>query len=189
MLNKLKSRMAGKKILFAVTILLFGFIARAQESAPDFPWDDVTNKVSYTDVVEVDGVTAADLFKRLTDWFNTYYSNPTNVIQSNDTEKKEIVGQHRFDTFLTDKEVKSKDATMQYSIAVACKEGRFKYTITDILKYQSPKIPIEDWLATDPPAEALIPTLIQVDSFFIMLTDDLITKMETEPKVRDDDDW
>lgn len=178
-----------KKIFFAAAILFSGLITRAQESAPDFPWDDVTNKVSYNDVVEVDGVTASDLFKRLEDWFNSYYSNPANVIQSKDTEKLVITGQHRFDTFLTNKGVKSKDATMQYEISVGCKEGRFKYTITDILKYQSPKIPIEDWLQTDPPAEALIPTLIQVDSFFILLTDDLITKMETEPKKRDDDDW
>ncbi len=111
------------------------------------PIDQSTGKARYEEVVTVSGTSQAELFKRLDHWFNTFYKNPTSVIESKDEASGKIKGKARVDLFTAvPNQPKAKKGLEYYSIEVAVKDGRYKYTVNDIFFYNTPKIHIETWM-------------------------------------------
>lgn len=128
--------------LFVAFIVLFCLDVMAQ-----VPVDQTTGKARYEEVVTVSGANQAELFKRLDHWFNTFYKNPASVIESKDEAGGKIKGKARIDLFTTvPNQPKAKKGLEYYSIEVAVKEGRYKYTVNDIFFYNTPKIYIETWM-------------------------------------------
>jgi hypothetical protein len=113
------------------------------------PIDQTTGKARYEEVVTVSGTTKDDLFKRLDHWFNTYYKNPSSVIEAKDEATGKMKGKARIDLFTTvPNQPKAKKGLEYYNIEVSVKDGRYKYTIDEIFFYNVPKVPLETW-ATD----------------------------------------
>lgn len=177
--------------LVVTALLSTGFwTINAQESAaPSFPIDEKSGKVVYEEVVQVADVSQAELYDRAHNWFMTFFTNPGQVIQSADAEAGKIVGKHRLAIFKTHKGITGKAGNMLYTITLFTKEGRYKYKINDIVKLQTPKLPIEDWLEMDPRKPEIDDFLSQISTFYDELIADLNAKMKAGPEDNNEDDW
>jgi hypothetical protein len=134
--------------LIALFILL-GFTLSMQ--AQEVPVDDKSGKITYVKVVDQAG-TKDELFERLNKWFNTFYKNPKGVIQSSDATAGMVVGKHRFYSEIVTFDKKGREAgrtrggSIQYIITVSCKDGKFRYHITDVILLKAPKVAAETWI-------------------------------------------
>lgn len=130
-----------------IICLIIGTKAMAQdnESSMSFPIDDETGKVTYEEVVKEDGVSKEKLYDRAHQWFQSYFTNASGVIDKKE-DGKGIWGQDRF--FLWDKDggQKRRAGLIKYDIDIQVKEGRYKYKITEIFKQQSPRLFINEWV-------------------------------------------
>lgn len=136
-----------KRIALSVLMLLFAMAAFAQ---PPVPIEEGSGHVVYTEVVNVAGANQAELFKRLEHWFNTYYKNPTSIIQTKDASTGKIDGKHQFYVYNEVNGKKNQFGQVKYTITVDVKEGKFRYKIDDIYFFKAPKLYVEAWL--DPKA-------------------------------------
>lgn len=134
------------KTLFSLSLMLLtGVCLFAQK--PAVPLDETTKKAIYTEVVKVEGASQADLYSRALAWFKTYFPNPTSVIKTQDPATGVVSGQHGIYLFKTlDGGEKHKAGQVRYTVEVQVKDGRYKFTIEDIFKLESPKVYLEEWL-------------------------------------------
>ena len=134
------------RALFMAVILGLPGILIAQEIAPAMPVNHETNIITYQDVVKVDGL-KKDLFNRAIEWINVYYKNPADVTKVRNPENGFIEIFHRFDLHRIDDKGNKIDAgIVVYTLRLALKDGRYKYTLTDMSLKQSSRYPIERWL-------------------------------------------
>lgn len=129
-------------------LLVLSFAFYSTTLLAQVPIDLTTGKARYEEVVTVAGANKDELFKRLDHWFNSYYKNPTSVIESKDATIGSIKGKYRIDLFTTvPNQPKAKKGLEYYTIEVNVKDGRYKYTVSDIFFYNTPKIYIETWVS------------------------------------------
>jgi len=185
-----------KHLLFASLMVCSLAPAIAQNPAPKMPVDEVTQLITYTDVVEEKGLNKDTLFNRAHRWFKTFYKNPVDAIKKADAEARTIEGGYRFPIQKPDPTSKKQPAPMvsaglvNYKITVMCKDGRFKYEIKNISWQQASVYPIEKWL--DPKAPGYDPVfavyLKQVDDYMKDLIQSLERAIETEP-LKKQEEW
>lgn len=117
-----------KKVLFLLMAL--GMVIpslKAQEVTP----------LTYSEVIQVDGVSKDELFNRAKLFFVNTYNNATKVIQTEDKETGIIAGKAITGHSITMGKFSGSgatDAPASYTITLAVKDGRYKYTITDIVQ-------------------------------------------------------
>ena len=144
-----------KKIAMFATMLVIVAVAFAQKPfqlpVPDLPIDERTNLVTYQDVVKQEG-TPQVLYDRAMAWVKKYYKNTAEVIKKADPEKSVIEMRSSVRIFS-----KQKDGTMMqknivyYNFKLECREGRYRYTITNFNEKAAAAAPIENWFKTDSP--------------------------------------
>ena len=144
-----------KKIALLATLLVIAAVAFAQKPAqlpvPDLPIDERTNLVTYQDVVKQEG-TPQVLYDRAMAWVKKYYKNTAEVIKNADAEKSVIEMRSSVRIFS-----KQKDGTMvqknivYYNFKLECRDGRYRYTITNFNEKAAAAAPIENWFKTDSP--------------------------------------
>ena len=156
---------------------------------PSLPIDEKTQKVVYTEVVQVEGVSQAELYKRALNWFKTYFPNPASVIKVQDTTEGKISGQHAIYIYKDIDGAKHKYGQVKYMIEVQVKDGRFKFTINDIFKLESPKVYMEEWLdETHQDKVNRFSYATQVDTHMKELIEKLKAAMQ-QVKVEEKEDW
>ena len=111
-----------------------------QVAIPELPMQD--GKVIYTAVESVEGDQKA-LYTKALKWFNSYYKNPSSVITSKDEATFTITGKHRFPVYMDDNGAQVRGPLCMYNIKVLCKDGRYKYEITDVKQKTASGYPIE----------------------------------------------
>jgi hypothetical protein len=132
--------------LFTLTAAGIGSQLKAQDSTPSLPINPDTKLITYQEVVKVEG-TSKDLFSRAIDWINVNYKNPADVTKVRDPQSGLIEILHRIELERTDKQETKIDAgIIIYTMKLELKDGRYRYTITDLNLKQSSKFPIERWL-------------------------------------------
>lgn len=146
-----------KKIVLSLFVLAIALCANAQKPnsklpVPDLPIDERTQLVTYQDVVKQDGATPKVLFDRAMEWAKKYYKNTNEVIKNADAEKGVIEMRSTVRIFS-----KQKDGTMMpknvvyYNFKLECRDGRYRYTITNFNERAQSAAPIENWFKTDSP--------------------------------------
>lgn len=115
-----------KKLLFIAT-LFFCLTANAQQDEKMHGILPVKNeKICYSEVVEVPGVSKDELYNRAYTWFVKTYKSAKDVIQMADKESGKIIGKgwftHPFSKIKT-----------EHSVTIMVKDGRYKYIITDFI--------------------------------------------------------
>ncbi len=176
-----------KKVALPLLALMFAFLTNAQ--AP-VPIDEATGHVVYTEVVNVPGVSQAELFKRLEHWFNTFYKNPTSIIQTKDAATGKIDGKHTIYVYNEVNGKKNQHGQVKYTITVEAKDGKFRYRIDDIFFFQTPKLYVEKWLDEKAPNKtAQFGYLQQVHDYMTDLVNQLKTTMNKPAPVKAGDDW
>lgn len=111
-----------KKLLLIVLASIFcgSILAQTNEPTP----------ITYSAVVQVDGVDADELFARGRQWFAQSYNNSKVVLQM--AENNRLVGKALL-SFKYDAKVYSVfDCQVDYHILIECRDGRYKYTIDNL---------------------------------------------------------
>jgi hypothetical protein len=190
-----------QKILFVSAVtLLFAFSAGAQKKKdvapppppPQLPMDN-TNKITYEEVINVPGKSADEIYKKIVNWFQTYYKNPGEVIRESDSLKRSVTGKPRFRIQNPpDKEGTKSDAGLvQYTITIAAKDGRFKYTLTDFNWKGNSYYACEKWYDTALPSHtpAMNDYLLQTDNYAKTTIGDFKISITTDKQVQNKDNW
>ncbi len=143
------------KIKRTVTLILFAGLflpAAAQDTtAPDIPVDEITGQIIYQEVVPEEG-TKRELFNRASEWLHQFFANPVYVTKVRDASSGVIKGKHQFELEYTDDDGNiRKGAMIIYDFRIECRDGRYRYTIDNLLRKQASRYPLERWLdKTDP---------------------------------------
>ena len=184
-----------KKFLILPASILIAFFTSAQKSAyqaPNMPVDEETKLITYSNVIEVPSTGKSELYKRAESWMMTYFKNPTEVIRERDSSAAKITGKPRFRIYNEPGEngVKMDAGLVQYSLTFACKENKYKYTISEINWKQASYFPVEKWVEQK--------DRYKQNNYFLFQTDSIIKKeiiqnfekaMKTAPKKSNKDDW
>ncbi|CAN5636678.1 hypothetical protein BH11BAC2_BH11BAC2_04730 [soil metagenome] len=143
--------MSTKTIIFSFLFSLAGILnlsAQQQKPTPVLPLDDVSKLITYSKAQEIAGQTAGQLYQKAISWAGTYYKNPTDVIREKDSVGGKIVCKARFKiSNPADKKGVASDAGLvQYTLTLQFKEGKYKYTLTEINWKQTSYYPAEKWM-------------------------------------------
>ena len=190
-----------QKILLAVLMIaVISFSADAQKKTkeeplpvPQLPVDAESRKITYEEVVDVQGKTADELYRKILAWFRSYYKNPGEVIRENDSIGKAVTGKPRFRiSNPPDKEGTRTDAGLvQYTITIAAKDGRFKYTLTEFNWKGNSYYACEKWYDTALPSHtgAMDEYLRQTDNYAKTTIADLKNSIANDKPLKDKNDW
>lgn len=90
--------------------------------------------LTYTEVVQVDSISAIELYSRAKFWFVTAYNSANDVLQMDNKENGEIIGKaimkYNPNVFVGSETTKG---NIKYTIKIFVKDGRYKYEITDFI--------------------------------------------------------
>jgi len=187
-----------KSLLLALTIAspCFAFSQLSdfdftQAGYPEFPVDEATQMVDYSEVVDVEGKSADELYDLGLEWINTYFKNSSSVMQVKDKESHTLEGKHSFYVMKDIKGSSVKGELIKYQFTLRFRDGRYKYNVTRINVQKSAYYGIEKWiLGEDSFADENIPDYLdQIHEFF---TEDFILSMTEgiQPKkVVKEEDW
>lgn len=144
-----------RKLYFLVIVLLISNEVSAQgKLLAILPLKD--RKVTYTDVIQLQGVSKDEIYKRAKHWFINTYSSGKDVIQLDDKENGEIIGKGCFKAFWMISFYAGQNVNVWKTIKIQIKNDRFRYEITDfrMKNYYLPSqnasvtdvgIPLEEW--------------------------------------------
>lgn len=187
--------MKGKFLLAAAAALFTCSSIFAQKSAvlaPSMPVDEDTKLITFSAIVDVPATTKNEIYARTLEWFNAYYKNPGEVIRERDSVNLKITGKPRFRITNEPNEngVKLDAGIVQYTINVAAKDNKAKYTISEINWKQQSYFPIEKWVAEK--------DRYKQNNYYIYSTDSVLRKdvipalekaLKTAKKKVDKDNW
>ncbi|MCF8330846.1 MAG: DUF4468 domain-containing protein [Bacteroidales bacterium] len=136
-----------KMILAPVFILvLTNTVFTQTQDSVSFPVDEDTKIITYQEVVQAEGA-ANELFYRAVTWMNDYWDNPRGIIEKQDRMNGVIKARPRFDIKKENEEgVKIQSGRMAYILKMEFRDGRFRYTITDIKLLKTSPFPLERWI-------------------------------------------
>ena len=184
------------RIIALMLIATIPFIASAQKKKEELSWpamkiDAKTNLISYSEVPEVPG-TKDELYARAMKWGGTHYKNFAEKLRKQDKGEGVIEIFARFPFFAYDKKgnkTTSRQGLAQYTMTIMFKDGRYKYTVTDLnvkaISYQ----PLEAWLdREDPNARNHSFYLTDIDAEIVKTVDSLKKTMAIAGE-KSEDDW
>lgn len=186
--------------LLVFSILMSGaLLAGAQETEmdlsswglPTFPLDEETGLISFSDVVEVEGVAKDDLYELALSWINTYYKSSSTVMQVKDKTNGILEGKHSFYVMREVNGAQVKGDLIKYMFNIRVRDGRYKYTITKINVQKTAYYGIEEWIKDE---NKISDSEIQsfLEQIHIFFTETYIPSMTEgiQPKVeKKEEDW
>lgn len=116
-----------KKVL--IIFFFFPLLSFSQEI--NWPIDKETNKITFTEIVNVDSATKNDLYLRAREWFAKIYNDSKEVMQVDDKEAGKIYGKAATSVNVTQMGTSYDFGSVHYDITVIVKDGRYKYTLTN----------------------------------------------------------
>ncbi len=121
---------------------------------PRMPIDSVSKLITYTEVVQVQGVKPNEFYKRAFDWANSYYKNPGDVIRERNPAEGKIVIKARYKIYNEpNKQGTVTDAgDVLYTLTLQFKDGRYRYELTRFNWQQLSAYAAERWMDTSSPS-------------------------------------
>ncbi|NWJ52344.1 MAG: DUF4468 domain-containing protein [Bacteroidetes bacterium] len=144
-----------KKLYFLIFVLLIVNVVSAQDKLSGvLPLKD--GKVIYSGIIQLQGVSKDEIYKRVKIWFINTYNSGKDVIQFDDKESGEIIGKGCFKEIWNINFFSSEYVNVWKTIKIKVKNDCLKYEITDIkirnYFFPSPNAsltdlgtPIENW--------------------------------------------
>lgn len=114
--------MIMRKIILFIVLSLFSFTLNAQES----------EKLSFVEIVPVEGVSSDELYNRAEIWIATAFRNPDKVTKYRNAENHQIILMPRLN-FQYSKTVGKAAAsgTIEYTMKINTRDGRYRVEVTD----------------------------------------------------------
>ena len=128
-----KSKQYKMKLISTIILILgFSIICYSQENKDE--------RLTYADVTKLDSsILATDLYVRARAWFAEKYVSANDVIQMEDKENGLIIGKGKIkytsDIFYGSEGTKG---SIQYTIKVSVRQGRYRYEVTDFIHEGNP---------------------------------------------------
>lgn len=175
--------------IIASTLMLSTISLRAQETTVNLPLDPDTKKITYKEVVTVQG-TPAELFNRAIEWTNKQYKNPADATKVRDQASGVIEIIHRIELTRKEQGATLLAGIVDYSMKLEMKDGRFRYTITNFNYKDKSRQPLERYMNKNDQSYAPIwdDYLKQVDDATRKLIESLKQGMQAPP-VKKPDQW
>ena len=115
------------KKLFTIALAVFALTANAQTKT--FPIDTTTKKITYSEVIQVNGATQNDLYKRAK---NLGISGAG--IQKDDPTAGMYIYKGSFNvSYPAPQPGLQHTGKVEYIVTLACKDGRYKYFVTNFV--------------------------------------------------------
>lgn len=137
--------MKNIRIVFIAALALITGMVSAQVTAPQLPVDPDTRLIVYKEVVNQAG-TKEQLFNRAVEWLPKQFVNPVDATKVRNPETGLIEIRHRFDVSYEEKNVPRATCTIDYTMRLEFKDGRYRYTLSDFLIHDVSRAPVERWL-------------------------------------------
>lgn len=172
------------------------FISSAQKKKEELSWpamkvDAKTNLITYSEVPEVPG-TKDELFDRAMKWGGGHYKNFAEKLRKQDKAVGSMEIFARFPFYAYDKKgnkTTSRQGLAQYTLTIMFKDGRYKYTVTDLNFKATSYQPLEAWLdREDPNARNHSFYLTDIDAE-IVKTINSLKKAMASADAASEDDW
>jgi hypothetical protein len=112
-----------------ITLLFFCFLAVVFVHAQNLPVDSKTGKITYLEVVDAAGMSAKDLYKAAKDWG----TSKGYKIKKEDEATGEIVFEGNLPMEYTGVKGKPETGNVSHSFSVFCKEGKYRFIVTDFV--------------------------------------------------------
>lgn len=137
-----------KQLLTILSLFVVNFAFCQAKSTVKLPIDESTKLITYTKVIDVTNQTKDVLFDRVLTWAKGYYKNPTDVLREQNKEEGKIVCKARYKiSNPPDKKGFASDAGLiQYTLTLLFKDGKIKYTLSEINWKQTSYYPCEKWM-------------------------------------------
>jgi hypothetical protein len=127
-----------KKIVLGLLIVV-SFYSNAQETKFVFDYKTGLNDQI---VIPVEGKTATEIYKKTLDWIKVTYTDPSKAILS--TIENEYIRFNGLGEYICYDALKPKNVTLdcynvKYEIIISIKDGKYKFEILSIQKYETPR--------------------------------------------------
>ncbi len=167
-----------------IVLALGGAVVFAKEPERDLPRNEESHKYQYQEVVPAEGASAADLFVRAKTWVATEFRSAKDVIQLDDKESGQLIVKA-----IMPESYLSQPVNFWFTTTIEVKDGRFRYTITDLVfdcacatNYTAP---LEFWLDKQPFTKGVRKRLL--DDFDRTIAG--LKKAMAEATVKKNDQW
>ena len=114
-----------------LTILFYLIPATIFSQAIEFPTNKQTGKVVYEGVVEVDSVSADQLYSRAKLWLANVFVKSRNVIDLDDPSSNTIVAKGNAPVIIMGNLGKEDGGYISFKLSLFFKDSRYKYILTD----------------------------------------------------------
>lgn len=114
-------------------LIIYSSILLSQENI--FPIDNITGKITFSEIIRVDSVNSQKLYLRANEWFVHSFVSAKNVIQLNDKEAGKIIGKGTFQ--VSDNNNHNSMVyvpiigTINFTVEIQTKDERYKYIFSD----------------------------------------------------------
>jgi hypothetical protein len=178
--------------MLAIFMLTKFATAQTDKATDKLPVNTETKLVTYTNVVTTTGLGKGELYDKAFVWLSGFYKNPADVLREKDRDAGTMLIKARFKIFSPlDKKsgVAAPAGDVQYSLILDFKEGKFRYTLTEINWKQASYYPIERWMDKTSSSNNVNADyyLQQTDENCKKVIADLVKTMTTVAAVKKDD--
>ncbi len=111
--------------------LFLPFFSFAQNDSLNLHFDSSTQKITYSEVVKIDSVSAEDLLSRAKITLTNLFVSGKDVTQIIDENAKQIVGKGFLVPVISNGLMKMAAGKVWFTLTIQCREGRYKYTLTN----------------------------------------------------------
>ncbi|SKD10116.1 protein of unknown function [Chitinophaga ginsengisegetis] len=129
------------KYLIFVLLAAASLSVKAQEIT--FPKNDAGN-IEYTNVIAVDSASEQQLYSRARLFVANAFKSATDVTQLEDPTTFTVVTKGNLPRFYSNPFNKTQGGFVAFKFTVQCREGRYKYSVTDLIHKQSANSTIHD---------------------------------------------
>jgi hypothetical protein len=131
------------KALLTLLLCLAAGLAHAQVAdSVKLPIDPDTKRITYAEVVQMPGMSQAELYTRAKLWFAEAFKSAKDVVQADEKDAGLVQGEawSPMQAHFMGKNMPASNIQLWYTVKLACREGRYRYEITDF-KYKAPPTP------------------------------------------------
>ncbi len=175
--------------IYSLTLLFLLFLTKGSfAQVENLPVDSESGKIKFQEVVDEPG-TKEELFNRTINWLNNYYKDPVRVTSVRDIATGKIIGKHTIKIIQEDAEGIKKDvALVFYEFTIEVRDGRYRYTISDLLLKSASRFEIERWMNQEDPTydPQWDSYLLQIADYAAKWSQNLKEKMKPGPEKKDD---
>ncbi len=129
-------------LTFALILFLFSLSFSAssvEEKMKKLPFDPSTGKITYTEVIQVEGLSRDALYDAARSWIALNFKSAQHVLQMDDKASGKLICKGNFVIYTGN--FMPTEHRISFSLTIRVKEGRYKYILTDFTS----KAGVYDW--------------------------------------------